>query len=193
MLFGSVVSVSAGGAKHPNLDKLLAQLFDSNASNASYDARLDLFNSAEARPEAKAYIAARLPSLLEAYNPTTTPGGDLAYDNAVRLAGDLKVAGAVPILCKRIDLITNGLGGMSPDYNFLNRAAVGALIQIGARAVPAVVSVLGHGGPRQREEAAYVLAHIGTETAWEAIRDHVKTETNADVRRRLQELLKKQS
>ncbi len=189
MLFGGAMGLAATEQKHPDLGELLTQLLDHRTSNASYNARMALLKTARSDPEAMRYISLRLPGILESYHPGGDLGESMDYDNAVRLAGELKVVGAVPILCKRIDLVTGGLGGMAAEVNFLDHAAVDALIQIGPPAIPSVIDVLNHGNPLQREEAAYVLGHIGTDAAWRAVKARLPDEPDRKVRERIEELL----
>jgi HEAT repeat protein len=183
LLCSASLGLAATGQGRLDLDKLLAQLRDYRVSN---DAKLALLDRAKTDAAAKEYIAERLPALLESYGGGKDLRENGAWGDAAQLAGELKVAAAVPILCRRIDVATNLLGGGNFTYNFFNRAAVQALIRIGPPAVPAVIKVLDSGSSLQRQEAAHVLAGIGTDGAWRALEEHLQTETDPQVRRRIE-------
>ena len=53
-----------------------------------------------------------------------------------------------------------------------------------------MIHVLSDGSPLQREEGAYVLGHIGTGKAWEALKERLPREEDRKVRKRIEELLK---
>lgn len=188
-LCSCAVAFAATEQKRPDLDALLAQLRVRTGS-ASNDAKFALISRGKSDPEAKAYIAERLPALLESYGGGNDVFENMSWGNTAEVAGVLKVVGAVPILCHRIDAITTQVSGLSFSYNFMNRAAVPALIQIGTPAVPAVIGVLKNGTSLQREEAAYVLGEIGTPAATEALQQRLQRETDPKVRGRIQEVLK---
>ena len=57
----------------------------------------------------------------------------------------------------------------------------------------AVIHVLSDGSPLQREEGAYVLGHIGTGKAWEAVKERLPKEEDRKVRKRIEELLNHRS
>jgi HEAT repeat protein len=189
LLSGSLRSTAAVQATAADLEGLLQKLQDEASSNQATD---ELLKRGKADAKTLKYLADHLPRLLEQYQPT----GDvikLAWGNEARLAGELKIAEAVPALCKRIDMLTSPKRGGSLGYNFLDREAVNSLILIGPASVPAVVDVLKHGTAIQREEAAYVLGEIGTDRAREALTDALEEETHRAVRQRIEEALKRPS
>lgn len=189
-LSGGRRAFCAGQQKRPDLDALLTQL-RVRTGTVSNDAKFALINRANSDPEAKEYIVERLPPLLESYGGGKDLFENMAWENAVQVAGELKVAAAVSVLCRLIDLLSSPEAGMGASYNFLNRAAVWALIQIGPAAVPAVIGVLKNGTALQREEAAYVLGNIGTPPARQALEERLPEERDTAVRHRIQEVLKR--
>jgi HEAT repeat protein len=140
-------------------------------------------------PEAKRYLAARVPALLDQYRQRNDGMPDLVWGNEARVAGEFKIAAAAPILARRLDMLTSPLSGGSLGYNFVDRAADSALIRIGPPAVPFVIEVLKHGNPLQREIAAHVLRYIGTDIAWRALEEDLPGEKDPEVRHRIQEAL----
>src|SRR5438445_82292 len=98
----------ASAAEDPELDALLAQLRD---SRVTYHASLKLLSRAKSDRKARAYIAERLPRLLESYGGGKDQRENGAWGSAAEVAGDLRVVAAVPILSRRIDLDTDGPGG----------------------------------------------------------------------------------
>ncbi len=170
-----------------HLDQILAKLSDPETSN---DSAIALIKAGESDSAAKAYVAEHLPALLESYGGRGDRMEDYAWGDAARVAGELSVTGAARVLCQRIDLVTNPMAGISITYNFINRAAVCALIKTGEGAVPCVTEVLKGGTALQREEAAYVLGYIGGDEAQRELNAQLKREDDPEVRQRIQEALK---
>ena len=175
--------------KRPELDALLEKLRDESTSD---EAKRALIQIVKSDPEAKAYVSERLPALLESYGGRGNRREDYTWGAAADLVAELRVAGAAPALCRKIDLVTTPEVGLSFFYNFVNRGATIALIRIGQPAVPCVADVLRHGTPLQRQEAAYVLGHIGTDDARHTLQEQLPAEKDPDVRRRIDEALKQQ-
>ncbi len=185
LLGSSLAAVPAASQCSPELDRLLAAIQKEDTSNGAMKELVKVGDHAEARK----CLSDRLPRVLEAYKARTDGIADFVWGNEARVARELRITEAVPVLARRIDMATTpGMGG-SLGYNFFSYEAVGALIQIGAPAVPSVTEVLKHGSPLQREMAAHVLRYIGTDEAWSALEEAVTTERDRKVLNRIQEAL----
>lgn len=186
LVSGIVATVPAASQGSPELDALLAALQNEKASNGATQVLLE---RGSADPEVTKYLAGRLPTVLDQHKQRTDGIPDLVWGNEARVAGELRIAEAAPALARRIDMLTGWRSGGAQGYNFDERAADNALINIGPPAVPVVIEVLKHGNPLRREIAAHVLRYIGSSTAWQALEDALPGEKDAKVRQRIQEAL----
>jgi hypothetical protein len=184
-LWGVSTAVPAVSQCSPELDHLLVALQNDKTSN---DAMLDLISRGK-DPEVKKCLAERLPVLLDRYKPRNDGIPDFVWGSEAGVVAELRIAEAAPALSRRIDMLTSWPMGGSVGYNFHERAADYALIDIGAPATPFVIEVLKHGSTLQREIAAHVLRYIGTGAAWRALEDALPGEKDPKVRARIQEAL----
>ena len=152
-LWGVSTAVPAVSQCSPELDHLLVALQNDKTSN---DAMLDLISRGK-DPEVKKCLAERLPVLLDRYKPRNDGIPDFVWGSEAGVVAELRIAEAAPALSRRIDMLTSWPMGGSVGYNFHERAADYALIDIGAPATPFVIEVLKHGSTLQREIAAHVL------------------------------------
>jgi HEAT repeat protein len=182
-LFGTLSALPAASQCSHELDRLLVALQNDKSSN---DAMQELLQGGN-NPEAKACLAHRLPNMLAEYRKRTDGFPDFVWGNEARIAGELRITEAVPPLARRIDMLTSPASGGSLGYNFTDRAASSALMNIGPPAVPVVVQVLKTGSSLQREMAAHVLREIGNDAAWQALEDALPGERDPKVRARIQE------
>jgi HEAT repeat protein len=148
-----------------------------------------LIKRGKADHEVRKYLAGRLPTLLDHYKQRSDGIPDLVWGNEARIAGELEIAEAAPVLARRIDMVTGPRSGGAQGYNFHERAADNALINIGPPAVPVVIEILKNGNALRREIAAHVLRYIGTSAAWQALEDALPGEQDPKVRNRIQEAL----
>src|SRR5208282_796055 len=102
-------------------------------------------------PEVKKCLTRRLPDLLDEYVKRKDGKPDFAWGSEARLAGELRIVEAAPVLARRIDMVASFMSGGAQGYNFSERGADDALLKIGAPAVPFVIEVLKHGTIRRRE------------------------------------------
>lgn len=137
-------------------------------------------------PEGRRAIAKRLPSWLAKDPPRDSPLPPRRWADGFKVAGELKIVEAVPAH-QAHGHATHAESGLSSSYEFRNRAAVQALIEIGQPAVPAVVERLRHGDPLQRQASAYIPSKIGGDIAQQALKDVLPSETDPLVRRRIDE------
>jgi PBS lyase HEAT-like repeat-containing protein len=182
LVFPNCLVPVAAERKRPELDGLIEKLRDEGTSN---DAKLALLKIGESNRKAKAYVADRLPALLETYGGRGDSREDVAWGDAADLAGEFGVAGAAPILCKRIDLVT-----LPVSEGFSNRAAAWALVLIGRPAVPCAVGVLKKGTSIQRQEAAYILGNIGGDEAHRALQEQLRVESDPHGRYLIEQAIK---
>jgi HEAT repeat protein len=169
------------------LDAALAALQDKNSSNG---ATLFLLDHGKGDPAVKKYLAERLPTILDRYKERADDMPNYVWGNEARIAGELQIVEAVPLLARRIDMLTSDRMGGGQGYNFIDHAANNALINIGQPAVRQVIDVLKHGNSLQREMAAHVLREIGSDAAWHALEEALPEEKDPKVRYRIDEALK---
>ena len=185
LLWEILASLPPASQGPPDLDRLIVALQNENTSNGAMQELLRRGSD----PEVRKYLVRRLPDLLNRYKGRTDGTVDDVWGNEARVAGELKIVEAAPVLARRIDMLTYLRGGGAQVYNFHERAADTALINIGPPAAPFVIEVLKHGNPLQREIAAHVLRYIGTDVAWRALEEDLPGEKDPKVRRRIQEAL----
>jgi HEAT repeat protein len=186
-LFWVVVGPTpAASQKTPKLDAALAALQNDNTSNG---ATLFLLDHGKEDPLVKKYLAEHLPKILSQYQERADGMPNYIWGNEARVAGEFQIVEAVPVLARRIDMLTSDRMGGGQGYNFFDHAANNALINIGPLAVPAVIDVLKHGNRLQREMAAHVLREIGSDAAWHALEEALPGEKDPNVRHRIQEAI----
>ncbi|MDR3678055.1 MAG: HEAT repeat domain-containing protein [Acidobacteriota bacterium] len=186
LLSGIVATIPVASQSASDLDTLLTALQGEKTSN---DAMQELLERGKADHEIRKYLAACLPTLIDQYKERSDGIPNLVWGNEARVAGELKIAEAAPVLARRIDMVTGPRSGGAQGYNFHERAADNALINIGPPAVPVVIEVLKNGNALRREIAAHILRYIGTSAAWQALEDAMPGERDPKVRDRIQEAL----
>jgi HEAT repeat protein len=148
---------------------LFRQLQSVGTSDKAKEALMKL---ASTDPEARKYLAAIIPILIQ-----NSKGH--VWLNAVHIAGELKISEAVPALAKWIDVDNVGEISWGLLRNLETNPAGKALAQIGDPSVPALVSILEHGTVSERHTAYLALGLIHSVALRAAIRDHLVHE-NAD-------------
>ena|SRR5437762_13179421 len=187
LLWAVVGPAPAASQKLPTLDAALAALQIENTSNGATQYLLD---RGKEDPNVKKYLAERLPTILDQYNERTDDIPNFVWGNEAKIAGEFRILEAIPMLARRIDMLTSGHMGGGQGYNFFERAADNALVNIGPPAVPAVIDVLKHGNGLQREIAAHVLQEIGSDAAWHALEEALPREKDPKVHDRIDKALK---
>lgn len=165
--------------------KLLTDLQSSEqaVSNRAAERLLEL---AKGDPEVRQFLVSRLPTLLQKDPPDLGGFQAWMWENGFRLVGKLKIEEGICTLVKHLLTRTTPEAGIGFSYYFGDRAAVGALIDMGAPAVPAMVQVLKDGKPPEREAAAYILGKIGTNAARATLRRALAKERDPKVRKRIE-------
>ena len=185
LLFTGLTIAAAPPQCSRELNRLLRALQNEKTSN---DTMLELIKRGN-DPETRKCLEDRLPVLLSEYRPRNDGIPDFDWGSEAGVAAELKITEAATVLARRIDMQTSPRSGGAQGYNFSERAADHALIDIGPPAAPFVIEVLRHGNPLQREIAAHVLRYIGTAAAWQALGEDLPGEKDPKVRHRIQEAL----
>ncbi len=177
----STALAQAGQTSAPDVQSLFLQL--QNRSTSSEAAKKLTKVGGEDRT-ARKYISEHLPPLI------TTSGGEVKT-NAIWLAGNLKIASALPALAallRHFSLV--GQTGLGVTARLDNDPAGKALVQIGGPSVGAVAQVLEQGDSQARWRAALVLMSIGTAAAVQAVRSHIPKEKDPHVRQFMESFFK---
>jgi len=125
------------------------------------------------------YLAVNLPGFI-GNGPGKTSSSN-AWTNAVRLAGDLKIAEAVPQLGKWIGFDTGGSLTLGQWARLEYNPAAKALAQIGDPSVDALKGIIQSASPDDRELAILALSLIHSPKAKNALTQHQANEPNPDV------------
>jgi HEAT repeat protein len=165
----------AEGQAPARTQKLFTELRNEKTSDA---AAVQLLEDAKGNAEARRYLATQLPSLIR-----TSERGEV-WMNAVRLAGDLRIEEAAPVLAP---LLTRNdtAGGFITFYRIVNLEVDPpgkSLAQIGDPAIPSIEKVFENGDRNARFRAVYVLRFIGTTKSSEALRRQLNVETDPNIR-----------
>ncbi len=125
---------------------------------------------------AREYISEHLPGAIK-------DSEGKVRENAMKLAGDIKIKAAVPVLASFLRYFSlAGPTDFGATMRFDNDPAGKALVEIGDSCVPAVSEVLGQGNKQARWRAALILLSIGTSAAIRALRNHIPEEKDPVVR-----------
>jgi HEAT repeat protein len=159
------------------------QLFRDLQSTGKTDrAEVQLLRIATSNEDARQFLAARLPALIEE-DPAPTKSDDqqgrwvrAVWQNSVQLAGELRIADAVPALVKWFTVSTSPIVGLGAGEEALvDTPAAMALANIGDPSVPSVQPLLSRQDSNERYHAAYVLLSINSPKADGVLRDYVKS------------------
>jgi HEAT repeat protein len=148
------------------------------ASGTTDRATQILLQRGAADPEVRKYISSRLPAMIN----IGWKGQYKQWKNAVRLAGELKIAEAVPALAKWISLDNVGETSAGEYQRLETNPAAKALSQIGDPAIPALVNVIEHGTTREKWSAYFALNLIASPRAYAAIHDRRELEDDPNIR-----------
>lgn len=135
------------------------------------------------------YLGVRLPPVIQKHPKYSSR----QWTNAVRLAGELKIADAAPALARLISL--DDLGGLgcfvttSQILNLETNPAGKALAEIGGPAIPALTEVLKQGSVRERTDVVYVLHYMGSARARRALQEHLGHEPDPQLRNFINRML----
>ncbi|HEY6249203.1 MAG TPA: HEAT repeat domain-containing protein [Candidatus Angelobacter sp.] len=175
-------------AQVPQAPASVVALFEQLQSPETTDAATsELLKRASADQQTRKYLVTHLPDLIE-----KGPRRIQIWNNAVRIAGDLRIVEAVPALAKWIGSETgSGLITLGREARLENEPAAKALAQIGDPSVPALAQVLRGSGLRERWNALYSLKLIGSPSAKKAFQEHIGVESDPGVRDFMERALQK--
>jgi len=164
----------------------IALLFQQLQSSETTDrADATLREMARTNAEVRHYLTVHLPEFI-----AKGPSKPQPWNNAVQLAGDLRIVEAVPNLAKWIGSQTGlGITGLSLELKLENDPAGKALAEIGEPALPALAQVLKQGNESKRRAALYALNLIGSPSAKAIFREHLTRESDPGLKQFMERAL----
>ncbi len=171
---GGPASPLRGAQQSTDVQTLFRQLESRETTDSAAEKLLKLGKS---DPRARQYLAGQLPVMIE-----TGPDNSQPWNNAVQLAGRLKIAEAAPALVRWIGKGGRGTVTLTDTVMLRNNPAAKALVEIGDASLPPVGSILQRGNLAERWDAALVLHNIDTRAAKDILRNHLERESDASLR-----------
>ena len=190
-----IVASSGLAQTAPKIGVLYNRLIQPSETNAAVPEILEM---AKNDSTAREFLAGKLPSLIVNQLPHDEGAVSPVWANAVRLAGQLTIVEAVPALTKALSRqpmfggydkkdrsdVTLGMEGHL-DFDIVGRA----LADIGDPSVPVIADILSKGAFPERRRATWILININSPAAQKAMRDHLPSENDPEVRRLIQMVL----
>jgi hypothetical protein len=175
-----------GIAAHSQGVSQVALLFQQLQEPTTTDrAKADLIALTKSDPSARTYLADHLSPFIE--KGPSEP--EEPWSNAIRLAGDLRIAEAAPALARWIKLSNGGSTTMASQARLDNYPAAKALAAIGDPAIPTLVGVLGQGNLNERGIAVRALRLIHSTKARNALEAQLNRDPDANMRDHIQRIL----
>ena len=160
-------------------------LRDLKSASTTDQASAKLLKRAKSDANVRKLLADALPPVIQ-----EDPRGALqVWMNAVRLAGELRIADTADALAKWIDFDDSGITSLSGHFRLQDRPAARSLAQIGDPAIPALTGVLDKGTAGEREEAMLALHMICSPQANKILRERLANEPDSEIKARLTKLL----
>jgi hypothetical protein len=154
------------------------------------EARKQLVQLANSDPDAKHYLAAQLPSMIEV-GPKSCPSSDIEdlntkwhacpWYNAVELSGKLRIAEAASALAPWISWRAEGPFLPTLEAQLVFHPAAKALAAIGDPAIPVLQQALSSGNSKDHAVAVRVLCIIHTPKAKTVLQNDLPRETVPEV------------
>jgi hypothetical protein len=151
------------------------------------DARRQLLQLGKSDPDVRRYLAAQLPPMID-LGPKSCPPSQIEdlfdrlhscpWDNAVELAGSLKISETASSLARWINWRNNGPLSTSMEAQLIFYPAAKALAEIGDPSVPVVQRVLNSGSPEEHARAVRVLCIIHSPKAKAVLQEDLPHETD---------------
>ncbi len=163
-----------GAQQSIEVQTLFRQLESTETTDSATEKLLKL---SESDPRARQYLAGKLPSMIE-----RGPADSHPWNNAVQLAGHLKIAEAAPALVRWIGKGARGTFTLTDTIRLRDNPTAKALVEIGDPSLPRLAPVLQRGNLAERWDAALVLYNIDTQGAKEILRNHLERETDESLR-----------
>ncbi len=163
---------------HPTAAELVQNL---QSEQTTDNAKNELLKLGKSDPEMRQYLTVHLPPLIESGPGSPDCAGHQchAWNNAVELAGKLKIGEAAPALARWITWRNPGPFGLSLEARLVFYPAAKALSEIGDPAIPAVRQALSN--PKDHYVAVRVLCIIHTPNAKAVLHDHLPHEADPDL------------
>jgi len=161
--------------------RIFGQLQEAETSDHAKD---ELVNLAVTNPDARRYLEAHLPQLIA--DEKALHSNNSVWINAVHLAGDLQIDEAAPSLVRWIGLEWGEPSDMSRYGAMEDNPPGQALVKLGDQAVPVLKDVLDHGSIKERTNAVRALFLIGSEHAKRALTEHLKDESDPQLRKTIE-------
>ncbi len=170
----TLACLSLPAQEQPNSPDLFQQLIGSETTDQATEQWLKLGRT---DPTARRYLATHLSAVIHDVEVHYGTVNSKPWNNAVRLAGELKLVEVAPALAKWLAVET-GRGYLSNNIalRLEDNSPGKALAQIGDPSIPVLKDVLQHGTQRERLRAVYVLKLIASPQAKTALQEHVSSE-----------------
>lgn len=154
-----------GAQSHVTVTNLFQQLGN---ADLAWQAAYQLIDLGKSDPQVRSYLVLRIPNLI-AKNPHENPD---QWDNAARIAGELKITEACHVLEQWVGEPHMGPneGDLYDHPRLLDDPAALALSQIGEPAIPTSREILDNRSTSAREGAARALVMIGSPAAMATLR-----------------------
>jgi hypothetical protein len=160
---------------HPTAAELVQNLKSEQTTDNS---KKELLKLGKSDPEIRQYLTVYLPPLIESGpgSPDCSGHHCQAWNNAVELAGKLKIGEAAPALARWINWRNEGPVGRSLEARLVFYPAARSLADIGDSAIPVLQRVLESSSPEEHARAVRVLCIIHTSKANAVLRDNLANE-----------------
>ncbi len=187
IFWASLLAMTSMGLSAQDNSQVAALVEQLKTPERTDQAAANLLEQAKADPEARKFLAANLPLMIEK-GPITSQ----SWRNAVKLAGELKIEETAPALAKWIGESTGSNAttlaqGLRLDHDLAGKA----LAQIGDPSIPVLNDVLKHGSIAQRWAAVGALNIIASPAAKESLRQQINHETDPGLRDFMLSIMKK--
>jgi hypothetical protein len=173
---------------HPTAAELVQNL---QSEQTTDDAKKELLKLGKSDAEIRQYLTVHLPPLIES-GPGNRPCSEhhcQEWENAVELAGKLKIGEAAPALARWINWRNPGPNGLSLEARLVFYPAARSLADIGDPAIPVLQRVLDSSSPEEHARAVRVLCIIHTPKAKAALQDDLTHETDPDLQAMIKNVL----
>jgi HEAT repeat protein len=192
------IALSGLAQTTPKIATMYDRLIQPSETNA---AAREIVEMAKNDSTARDFLAGKLPSLIIDQFPHDARTVSPVWANAVRLAGQLKIAAAVPALKQALtpetqfihkgyDMRENETGTTFAAQSRLDFDIVGrALADIGDPSLPVLSDVLSKGDVAERRRVIWILANIKSPAAQKVLQDHLPSESDSGLSTLIKTLL----
>jgi hypothetical protein len=174
---------------HPTAAELVQNL---QSEQTTDNAKKELLRLGKSDPEIRQYLTVHLPPLIESGPGSPDCSGHLCqeWNNAVELAGKLKIGEAAPALARWINWRNEGPVGRSLEARLVFYPAARSLADIGDPAIPVLQRVITSGSAGEHARVVRVLCIIHTPKAKAALQDNLTHETDPDLQAMIKNALR---